>query len=116
VRGGRGGKVKGFGYYFQPNEKLKRRERKELIRLGELYMEPINSGELDPSLTDGEIVDEWNRFFDEYGYRFPEFVNEWLKLHTPNEEVEVVEDPTIPPSFFNSPFFRRKQIDVSDLG
>jgi hypothetical protein len=44
------------------------------------------------------------------------FVNEWLKLHTPNEEVKVMEDPTIPPNFFDSPFFRRKQIDVSDLG
>jgi hypothetical protein len=68
------------------------------------------------SLTDGEIVDEWNRFFDEYGCRFPEFEEEWLKLHTPNEEVEVMEDPTIPPDFFDSPFFRRKPIDVSGLG
>ena len=116
VRGGKGGKVKGFGYYIQPNEKLKKRERKELIRLGELYMGPINSGELDSSLTDGEIVDEWNRFFDEYGYRFPEFEEEWLKLHIPKEKVKVMEDPTLPPNFFDSPFFRRKQIDVSELG
>jgi len=116
VRGGKGGKVKGFGYYFQPNGKLKKRERKELLRKSENYMSVIDNSELDSSLTDLEIVEEWNRFFDEYGCRFPEFVNEWLKLHTPNEKVKVMEDPTIPPNFFDSPFFRRKQIDVSEFG
>jgi hypothetical protein len=26
-----------------------------------------------------EIVEEWNRFFDMYGYQFPEFEKEWMK-------------------------------------
>ena len=47
IRGGKGGKVKGFGYYIQPNDKLKKRERRELLLKSENYMSVIDNSELD---------------------------------------------------------------------
>ena len=34
---------------------------------------------LDSSLTDLEIIEQWNNFFDQYGYRFPEFEDKWMR-------------------------------------
>jgi len=98
---GGGNRVKGFGYYIRGNDKLSKKNRETLITRGEHYMGIINNGELDPSLTDYEIVNEWNEFFDEYGYRFPEFEKEWRKKYAK------------PPSQFNRVSTRKKTSDDS---
>lgn len=44
--------------------------------------------ELDPSLSDIELVEEWNQFFDQYGMRFPEFEESWFKENPLPEEMK----------------------------
>jgi transcriptional regulator with XRE-family HTH domain len=96
--GGRN-RVKGFGYYLR-NDKLIKKQRENLIIKGDSYMGSITGGELDSSLTDIEIVGRWNEFFDEYGYRFPEFEKEWRKQYGK------------PPSQFNRVSTRKNTSDT----
>lgn len=90
---GGGTRVRGFGFYLR-NDKLIRRERDILLTQSEHYIGiiehegtgrniPIHKrrGELDSSLTDLEIVGDWNDFFQEHGHRFPEFEKESLKVY-----------------------------------
>jgi len=79
VKGGKNGKVKGFNYYIQPTGKLIKREREELLKRSEEYMTLTVGKELDSSLSDIELMDEWNEFFDQYGMRFPEFEVSWFR-------------------------------------
>jgi hypothetical protein len=39
----------------------------------------INLNYLDSGLTDLEIIEDWNNFFDNYGFRFPEFEDKWMR-------------------------------------
>jgi hypothetical protein len=44
--------------------------------------EKINKGisnELDGSLTDLELLDEWNSIYERYGYLIPNFKDKWEK-------------------------------------
>jgi hypothetical protein len=94
-------RVMGFGFYIQNNDKLSKKNRDILLTMSENYMGVIDhemlhndmvpphrkNGELDSSLTDLEIVGDWNNFFQQHGHRFPEFEKEWLpKLLGPKQE------------------------------
>lgn len=95
TKGGKFGKVKGFDYYLR-GEKLFPKQRKILLSRSEDYIakiaheqsdikggmdkiDLINLNYLDPDLTDLEIIEDWNNFFDNYGFRFPEFQDKWMR-------------------------------------
>jgi transcriptional regulator with XRE-family HTH domain len=110
-------RVRGFGFYIQNNDKLSKKNRDILLTRGEHYMGIIH-GELDSSLTDLEIVDDWNRFFQEYGFRFPEFENEWIKVYgkpssdsKPTRRKKSDKEFTPPKSF--SDFLNKKNKPIS---
>jgi transcriptional regulator with XRE-family HTH domain len=77
------GKVKGFNFYIQWNGKLKVREREEIIKRSEHYYSELQNKigihsqlrlvELDSTLTDDELVYQWNEFYENYGFHFDEF-------------------------------------------
>ena len=87
-------KFLGFDFYIQCNEKLSRKNRETLLTKSENYLgsishslpmsldEKINKGisnELDGSLTDLELLDEWNSIYERYGYLIPNFKDKWEK-------------------------------------
>jgi predicted nuclease with TOPRIM domain len=52
-------------------------------------------GELDPDLTDLELLEEWNHMYDNYGYLMSDFKEKWEKerlkgepLFKPNSKFE----------------------------
>ena len=94
-KNGKFGKVKGFDYYLR-GEKLFPKQRKTLLSRSEDYIgqmvheqsdsrggmdkiDLINLNYLDPKQTDLEIIEDWNNFFDHYGFRFPEFEDKWMR-------------------------------------
>jgi hypothetical protein len=87
-------KFLGFDFYIQCNEKLSRKNRETLLTKSEDYLgsifhslpmsldEKINkriSNELDGSLTDMELLGEWNSIYERYGYLIPDFKDKWEK-------------------------------------
>jgi hypothetical protein len=87
-------KFLGFDFYIQCNEKLSRKNRETLLTKSENYLssighslpmsleEKINRGisnGLDGSLTDLELLDEWNSMYERYGYLIPDFKDKWEK-------------------------------------
>ena len=87
-------KFLGFDFYIQCNEKLSRKNRETLLTKSESYLgsihhslpmsldEKINKGisnGLDGSLTDLELLDEWNSMYERYGYLIPDFKDKWEK-------------------------------------
>ena len=87
-------KFLGFDFYIQCNEKLSRKNRETLLTKSEKYLgsifhslpmsldEKINKGisnGLDGSLTDLELLDEWNSIYERYGYLIPDFKDKWEK-------------------------------------
>jgi len=87
-------KFKGFNFYIQGNEKLSKKNRKRLLTKSEVYLNEITSSlpqpieeqirmgvidELDSKLSDYELLDQWNRMYDEYGYLINEFKEQWEK-------------------------------------
>lgn len=87
-------KFLGFDFYLQCNEKLSRKNRETLLNKSENYLssiyqslplsldEKINRGisnGLDGSLTDFELLDEWNSMYERYGYLIPDFKDKWEK-------------------------------------
>jgi len=88
VKGGKYGKVKGLNYYIQSNGKLKKKDRESLLRLSEDYMTLILGTELDSSLSDIELIEEWNQFFDQHGMRFPEFEERWFRENPIPDEIQ----------------------------
>lgn len=120
TKGGVGGKVKGLNYYIQSNGKLKQRERKDLLEKSEVYMLPITGSELDPSLTDIELLNQWNEFFDGNGMRYPEFEDQWFKENPIPDDFKG-EDKDGDDDFFSNKLelpdiLKKKRIDTSDLG
>ena len=107
VKGGKNGKIKGFNFYIQPTGKLIKREREELLIKSEEYMTSTIGTELDPSLSDIELMEEWNEFFDEYGMRFPEFKDNWIKENPIPEEMGDKEG--------NSNSEKKKKIELPDI-
>jgi hypothetical protein len=89
-------KFLGFNFYIQCNEKLSRRNRETLLTKSENYLstiyqslpisleEKINRGisnELDCSLSDLELLEEWNSIYERYGYLIPELKEKWEKRY-----------------------------------
>jgi len=89
-------KFEGFNFYIQCNEKLSRKNRKELISKSEVYLnkifnsinlteeEKINRGitnGLDSNLTDYELLEIWNPIYEKYGFLLPEFKYKWENKH-----------------------------------
>ena len=87
-------KFLGFDFYIQCNEKLSRKNRETLLNKSENYLcsiyhslpmsldEKINRGisnGVDGSLTDLELLDEWNSIYERYGYLIPDFRDKWEK-------------------------------------
>jgi hypothetical protein len=87
-------KFLGFDFYIQCNEKLSRKNRETLLTKSENYLgsifhslpmsldEKINKGisnGLDYSLTDLELLGEWNSMYERYGYLIPDFKDKWEK-------------------------------------
>ena len=87
-------KFLGFDFYIQCNEKLSRKNRETLLTKSENYLgsifhslpmsldEKINKGissELDCSLTDMELLGQWNSIYERYGYLIPDFKDKWEK-------------------------------------
>lgn len=85
--GGRNGKIKGFNFYFQDNDKLRPFERRKLLsesedmisNLIEGSIKKINVPFLDPSNTDMELMDTWNNLYENYGYQFDGLKDRWEK-------------------------------------
>ena len=121
TKGGFGGKVKGLNYYIQSNGKLKRRERKKLLEKSEVYMLPVTGTELDPSLTDIELLNQWNEFFDGHGMRYPEFEDQWFKENPIPDDFKDEESDDSDDDFFSNKLelpdiLKKKRMDSSDLG
>ena len=87
-------KFKGFNFYIQCNEKLKQSNRERLLKESEVHLNEVTSSlpqtieelirmgvvsELDSSLTDYELLGQWNQIYDEYGYLMSEFSEQWEK-------------------------------------
>jgi sulfatase maturation enzyme AslB (radical SAM superfamily) len=87
-------KFKGFNFYIQCNEKLKKSNRERLLKESEVHLNEVTSSlpqpieelirmgvvsELDSSLTDYELLEQWNHMYDEYGYLMSEFSEQWEK-------------------------------------
>ena len=87
-------KFKGFNFYIQSNEKLKQSNRERLLKESEVHLNEVTSSlpqpieeqirmgvidELDSSLTDYELLEQWNKMYDEYGYLMSEFSEQWEK-------------------------------------
>ena len=87
-------KFKGFNFYIQCNEKLKKSNRERLLKESEVYLNEVTSSlpqpieeqirmgvvsELDSTLTDYELLEQWNQIYDEYGYLMSEFSEQWEK-------------------------------------
>ena len=87
-------KFKGFNFYIQCNGKLSKKNRKRLIIDSEVYLNEVTSSlpqpmeeqirmgvisELDSSLTDYELLEQWNHMYNEYGYLMSEFCEQWKK-------------------------------------
>jgi len=85
-------KFKGFNFYIQCNEKLKKSNRERLLKESEVYLNEVTSSlpqpieeqirigvvsELDSTLTDYELLEQWNQIYDEYGYLMSEFSEQW---------------------------------------
>lgn len=87
-------KFKGFNFYIQCNEKLSQSNRERLLKESEVLLNEVTSSlphsieeqirmgvvsELDSSLTDYELLEQWNKVYDEYGYLMSEFSEQWEK-------------------------------------
>ena len=95
VIGGKYGKIKGFNFYFQENERLKPFQRRKLLKLSDVYIsnlidEETRSGriiemmdkslhQLDNSQTDEELQEHWNLIYDKYGMRIPQLERRWYR-------------------------------------
>lgn len=87
-------KFKGFNFYIQYNEKLSQSNRDRLLKETEVHLNEVTSSlpqpieeqirmgivsELDSSLTDYELLEQWNKMYDEYGYLMSGFIEQWEK-------------------------------------
>jgi len=90
VKGGKGGKAEGFDFRIQINDKLSKKNRESLLRQSETYINEIaqhdsNIDYLDYTHTDFELLDVWNKFFENHGYRFPDFEEKWNRKYLGNK-------------------------------
>lgn len=121
-------KFLGFDFYIQCNEKLSRKNRETLITKSENYLSSIFhslplsldekikkgiSNELDFSLTDLELLDDWNSMYERYGYLIPDFKDKWEKKY--NKDFQSSNKPSKTDEFeskINQLEFRVKQLEL----
>jgi len=96
VRGGKYGKIKGFDFYLNSNERLKPYQRRNLISEGniiiddciqklsvlngnstDLLIQNTSLNNLDSKLSDEELLGMWNLQYDDYGYLMDRFFDKW---------------------------------------
>ena len=84
-------KFRGYNFYIQCNEKLSKNNRKTLLRTSSIHLSEVESQlrvseerklnelvfELDPNLTDYELLDQWNLMYDNFGYLMSQFKKKW---------------------------------------
>jgi hypothetical protein len=84
-------KFHGYNFYIQCNERLSKNNRKTLLRTSEIHLSEVESKlkmderrklknlvfELDSTLTDYELLDQWNRMYENFGYLMNEFKKKW---------------------------------------
>lgn len=84
-------KFRGYNFYIQCNEKLSKNNRKTLLRTSTIHLSEVESQlrvseerklnelvfELDPNLTDYELLDQWNLMYDNFGYLMSQFKKKW---------------------------------------
>ena len=84
-------KFRGYNFYIQCNEKLSKNNRKTLLRTSSIHLSEVESQlrvseerklnelvfELDPNLTDYELLDQWNMMYDNFGYLMSQFKKKW---------------------------------------
>jgi hypothetical protein len=90
VKGGKGGKAEGFDFRIQINDKLSKKNRESLLRQSETYINEIAQHDstidyLDYTHTDFELLDVWNKFFENHGFKFPEFREKWERKYLGNK-------------------------------
>lgn len=128
VRGGKGGKAEGFDFRIQINDKLSKKNREALLRQSVLYINEIAQHDssidyLDESLSDFELLDVWNKFFQNHGYRFPEFEEKWNRKYLGNKTDFGVENESLATFEIDLDSVRmkigkikRQKFDLSDMG
>ena len=84
-------KFKGYDYYIQCNDKLSKKNRKSLLRTSSKHLSEVRSKlmineerelsklvfDLDPNLTDWELLDQWNMMYENFGYLMTKFSKKW---------------------------------------
>jgi hypothetical protein len=101
-------KFKGFNYYIQSNEKLSKSNRKRLLKESETHLNEVIGrlglsgeclissdipSELDPNHSDYELLEIWNKVYDDFGYLMSKFQYQWEKEHSKGEKLN--QQPTI---------------------
>lgn len=101
TKGGQYGKVLGFNFYIQKNEKITKKQREILLTEGHAYVNeiigklcPFGSsiddivkdipGSMDPAFSDLELINFWNYMYDKYGYYIYDFAQQWLWEQQPS--------------------------------
>lgn len=131
VKGGKYGKVLGFGFYLISDMKLMPKHRRILLVKSENYISQIieeyskfsldnsicNISFLDSNDSDLELLENWNKFFVMYGYRFNDFEEEWFKMYGGGfSENEINDSDKV--VFIPNNLFKNEQLkfNLSDFG
>lgn len=87
-------KFKGFGFYLMGNDKLSKKNREVFLSQSSSILQQVVDSlphdtetlmgmgvisEMDSSLSDYELLDQWNLMYDTYGYLMDEFKEKWEK-------------------------------------
>ncbi len=131
VKGGKNGKLLGFGFYLISDMKLMPKHRRTLLLKSENYISQIieehskfnldnsicNISFLDSNDSDLELLDNWNKFFVMYGYRFNDFEDKWFKMFGGGfSENEINQSDKV--VFIPNNLFKNEQLkyNLSDFG
>jgi len=85
------------------NEKLSQKNRQNLLVESEKHLLEVTSSlsstmstddmtrkgvvsELDPNLNDFELLDQWNKMYDQFGYLMTDFRSKWEREHLSNDQ------------------------------
>lgn len=84
-------KFRGYNFYIQCNGKLSKNNLKTLLRTSTMHLSEVENQlrvsekrklnelvfELDPNLSDFELMDQWNMMYDNFGYLMSQFKKKW---------------------------------------
>jgi hypothetical protein len=113
VKGGKGGKAEGFDFRIQINDKLSKKNRESLLCQSVVYINEIAQHDssidyLDESWSDFELLDVWNKFFENHGYRFPDFEEKWNRKYLGNKSDFGAENESLATSEIDLDSVRKK--------